>query len=200
MKACHIRTPEAQRRLWWRKGVSTFHQLIFPLDASTGASLYCGAYLFSTTRCVRWPPTYPSQLAPTTLPWAALSLPLSCSGFLTRNDVSCVLWGAKASRCFTSKLFSFLLHWLPTHPGQLEPTTLPQCRLAPDSCSVCLSPPLSLSLSPALSLSLSLSLLLSFSLALLPLRPTLSFSRIKGFSGPRGGGDPSVLDANYPPN
>ena len=44
-----------------------------------------GAYLFSTTPCVRWPPTYPSQLAPTTLPWAALSLPLSCSGFLTRR-------------------------------------------------------------------------------------------------------------------
>ena len=61
--------------------------------------LYCGAYLFSTTPCVHWPPTYPRLLAPTTLTRAALSLPLSCSGFPTRNDVShpCSR-GAKAPR------------------------------------------------------------------------------------------------------
>ena len=47
---------------------------------------------------------------------------------------------------------------LPTHPGHLEPTTLPQCRLVPDSSSVGLSPPLSLSLSLSCSLPLSLSL------------------------------------------
>ena len=155
---------------------------MFLLDASTGALLYCGAYLFSTTPCVRWPPTHPSQLAPTTLPWAALSLPVSCSGFLTRNDVSrpCS-GGAKASRCFTFELFRSMLHWLPTHPGQLEPTTLPQCRLAPVSCSVGLSPP-----PPSLSCPLSLSL--SFSLALLPLRPTLSLSLShKGGFGTFGG-------------
>ena len=64
------------------------HQTIL-LDASTDALLYCCAYLFSTTPCVRWPPTFPGQLAPTTLQWAEFSLPLSCSGFLTRNDVPC---------------------------------------------------------------------------------------------------------------
>ena len=165
---------------------------------TTDALLYCGAYLLSSTPCVRWPPIYPSQLAPTTLPWASLSLPLPCSGFLTRNDVSrpCS-GGAKASRCFTIKLLSSMLPRLPTHPGQLEPTTLPRCRLAPFSCSVGLSPPLSLSLSPSLSLLPTLSLSLSFSRVLLPLRPTLSFSRIKGVSGrsvdlypPRGSNPP----------
>ena len=121
---------------------------------------------------MRWPPTYPGQLAPTTLPRAALLLPLPCSGFLTRNDVSCPCsGGAKASRCFTIKLFSSLLQWLPTHPDQLEPSTLPQC-------SAGLSPPLSLSLSPA---SLSLSPSLCPSSHCVPL--SLSLSRIKGFSG-----------------
>ena len=95
--------------------------------------------------------------------------------------------GAKASRCFITKLLSSRLQWLPTHLGQLEPTILPQCRLVLDSCSAGLSPPLSLSLYLALStlpsLSLSPSLCLSFSLTLLPLRPTLSLFRIKGFSG-----------------
>ena len=182
MKTCHTRTPGAQRRLRGRNGVSTFHQKIFLLDASTGALLYCGAYLFSTTPCVRWPPTHPSQLAPITLLWAALSLPLSCSGFLTRNDVSrpCS-GGAKASRCFTFKLFRSLLHWLPTYPGQLEPTALPQCRLAPDSCSVGLSPPLSLSLSLSHPLSLSLSLLLSGPPPIAPHSLSLSPSHKGGF-------------------
>ena len=44
-----------------------------------------------------------------------------------------------------------MLSWRPFHPGQLKPTTLPLRRLAPDSCSVGLSPTLSLPLSPALS-------------------------------------------------
>ena len=154
---------------------------MFLIDASTGALLYCGTYLLSTTPCVRWPPTHPSELAPTTLPWAALSLPLSCSDFPTRNDVSrpCS-GGAKASRCFTFKLLRSMLHWLPTHPGQLEPTTLPQCRLAPDSCFVGLSSPLSLSLS--LLPSLSLSLLLSGPPPIAPHSLSLSLSRIKGIS------------------
>ena len=146
---------------------------------------------------MRWPPTYPGQLAPTTLPWAVLLLPLSCSGFLARNDVSCPCSrGAKASRCFTIKLFSSMLQWLPTHPGKVEPTTLPRCWLVPDARSAGLSPPLSLSLSLS-----SPPPSLSFSVALLPLRPTLSLSislsRIKGFSGcsvglyhPRGSNPP----------
>ena len=72
-----------------------------------------------------------------------------------------------------------VLYWRPIHPGQLKPTTLPLRRLAPDSCSVGLSPNslphiLSCSLSCApLSLSLSSLLLLSVPI---PLRPTLSLS------------------------
>ena len=66
------------------------HQKFLWLDTSTVALMYCGR-----------------PLAPTTLPWAALSLPLSCSGFLTRYDVSSPCsGGATASRCFTIKLFS----------------------------------------------------------------------------------------------
>ena len=44
-----------------------------------------------------------------------------------------------------------VLSWRPIHPGQLKPTTLPLRRLAPVSCSVGLSPTLSLPFSPALS-------------------------------------------------
>ena len=51
-----------------------------------------------------------------------------------------VLGGAEASRRFTIKPLVSILQWLSTHPGQLEPTTLPQCRLAPDSRSAGLSP------------------------------------------------------------
>ena len=84
-----------------------FHHQTVQLNASTGALLHCSAYLFSTTSgglrvCADRPPTYPGQLAPTTLPRAALLLPPSCSGFLARYDVSCPCsGGAKASRCFT---------------------------------------------------------------------------------------------------
>ena len=87
----------------------------------------------------------------------------------------------------------------PIHPGKLKPTTLRLRRLAPDSCSVGLSPTLSLSLSllpfllPSLSLSFSpfLSHCAPLSLSLLsvplPLRPTLLLSRIKGVFGTFGG-------------
>ena len=141
--------------------------------------LYCGAYVFSTTPCVHRPPTYPCLLAPNTLTWAALSLPLSCSGFSTRNDVSRPCYGgAMAPRCFTIKLFFAAMA---SHtPGQLEPTTLPQRRLAPVSCSVCVSLPLSpsLSLLPSLSLSLSPSPSLC---APLSLSLSLSLSHKRGF-------------------
>ena len=56
------------------------------------------------------------------------------------------------------------MRWLPTYPGQLAPTTLPQCRLVSNSRSAGLSlpPPLSLSFSlssppPTVTHSLSLS-------------------------------------------
>ena len=54
-----------------------------------------------------------------------------------------------------SPLDCSVLSWRPIHPGQLEPTTLPLCRLAPVSCSERLSPTLSLPISLALSCSLS---------------------------------------------
>ena len=79
-------------------------------------------------------------------------------------------------RPVVSPLNCCVLPWRPIHPGQLEPTTLPLRRLAPDSCSVGLSPTLSLSLSPALSPALSLALLLSVPF---PWRPTLSFSPLR---------------------
>ena len=172
------------------------HQTI-QLIASIGASLYCCAYLLSTTpgglRLCVGRSHIQGQLAPTTLPRVALLLPLSCLGFLARKDVSCPCsGGAMAPRCFTLKHFSSMLQSLPTHPSQLEPTTLPQCRLVPDSRSAGRSLPLSISLSPAL-------LCLSPSLALLPLCHTLSLPRIKGFSEcsvglyPPGGSNPNPM-------
>ena len=89
----------------------------------------CGAYLFSTTPCVLWPPTLPCLLAPNTLTWAAFSLPLSCSGFPTQYDVSrpCSR-GAMAPRCFTIKLpFTALASHT---PWSARTTTLPLRRLA----------------------------------------------------------------------
>ena len=176
------------------------HQTI-QLNASTGASLYCCAYLFSTTpgglRLCVGRPHIQGQLAPITLPRVALLLPLSYSSFLARKDVLCPCsGGAKAPRCFTLKHLSSMLQRLPTHPSQLEPTTLPQCRLVPVSRSAGLSLPLSISLSPALSLSLS------FSLALLPLCPTLSLSLSlshKGVFGMFGGSLSPPRGSNPPP-
>ena len=81
-------------------------------------------------------------------------------------------------RPMVSPLNCSALSWRPLHPGQLKPTTLPLRRLAPDSCSVGLSPTLSLPFSPALSHaphSLSLSSLLLLSVPF-PLHPTLSLS------------------------
>ena len=67
-----------------------------------------------------------------------------------------------------------VLSWRPIpiqpYPGQLKPTTLPLRRLAPDSCSVSLSP--TLSLPPILSCSLSRAPL---SLSLLSVAPLCSF-------------------------
>ena len=83
-----------------------------------------------------------------------------------------------------------VLSWRPIHPGQLKPTTLPLRRLAPDSCSVGLSPTLSLPFSPSL---LSVAPLSSF--------PTASYSFSLSLSLPlaqkRGGSGRSVY--LYPP-
>ena len=86
--------------------------------------------------------------------------------------------------------FSFLdcsvLPWRPIYPGQLEPTTLPLRRLAPVSCSVGLSPTLSLPISLALPCSISpVAPLCSFPTMLYPL--SLSFSLSLSLSRPKKG-------------
>ena len=74
-----------------------------------------------------------------------------------------------------SPLDCSVLSWRPIHPGELEPTTLPLRRLAPDSCSVGLSPTLSLPISLALSCSLSC---VPLSLSLLSAAPLCSFPTV----------------------
>ena len=86
--------------------------------------------------------------------------------------------------------FSFLdcsvLPWRPIYPGQLEPTTLPLRRLAPVSCSVGLSPTLSLPISLALPCSISpVAPLCSFPTVLYPL--SLSFSLSLSLAPKKGG-------------
>ena len=124
VKTRHVRTPGAQRC-----------PNVAPSDYSAQRFNRCLAVLWhlpaqyhsNRFAFVHWLPTYPGQLAPTTLPRVALLLPLSCPGFLARKDVSCLCsGGAKASHCFPIKLVSSMLQWPPTHLGQLEPTTLPQ--------------------------------------------------------------------------
>ena len=86
-----------------------------------------------------------------------------------------------------SPLDCSVLSWRPIHPGQLEPTTLPLCRLAPVSCSVGISPTLSLPFSLALSCSLSpVAPLCSFPTVLNPL--SLSFSLSLPLTHKRGFG------------
>ena len=152
----------------------------------------CGAYLFSTTPRVHMPPTNSCPLASNALTWATFSRLLSCFGFSTRNDVSRLCSRGSPFNCS-------VLPGRPTHPGQLKPTTLPLRRLAPDSCSVGLSPTLSLPFSPALSPaphSLSLSSPF-FSHCPHSHSLSLSLSRIKGVPGrsvylypPRGSNHP----------
>ena len=102
-----------------------------------------------------------------------------CHASACQHVTTCRTYGSGAQwRPVISPFDCSVLSWRPIHPGQLEPTTLPLRRLAPDSCSVGLSPTLSLTFSPALSPaphSLSLSSLLLLSVPF-PLRPTLSLS------------------------
>ena len=132
--------------------------------------LYCGAYLFRTTPCVHWPPTFPCLLAPNTLTWAAVSLPLSCPGFPTRNDVSrpCS-GGAMAPRCFTIELlFAAMAYHTPWSARTNHPPSAPViprlllCGSLSHSLHLSLSCPLSISLSfspfPSHCVPLSLSL------------------------------------------
>ena len=150
----------------------------------------CGAYLFSTTPCLHKPPTFSCPLASNALTWAAFSEPLPCFGFSTRNDLSRLCSGGAMAPCyFTNILLCAALASHTPWSARIHPP--PLRRLAPDSCSVGLSPTLSLSFSPPLSPaphSLSLSPLRSFPTAShsLSLSLSLSLSSIKGVFGTLG--------------
>ena len=202
VRSCRTRTSGAQRRLWWRKGVSTFQQKFWPSDTSTGHfCTVCGTYLFSTTPCVHRPPTFSCLPASNTLTCAAFSLPLSCFGLSTRNDVSRLCSrGDMAPRCFTIKL---LCAAMASHTPWSDRThQAPFAAVSPrlllyGSLSHSLPLPLSCPLSCPLSRSTSLrsfpiaphSLSLSLLSVPLPLCPTLSLSlsRFKGVFGTFGG-------------
>ena len=103
VRTCRTRASGAQRRLWWRNGVSTLQQVLRLSGNSTDRCCTArGAYHFSSTPCMRMLPTYSCLLASVFLTWAALSQPQSCIGLSTRNDVSS-LWlrGAMAPCYFT---------------------------------------------------------------------------------------------------
>ena len=109
---------------------------------------------------------------------------------------TCRAYGSGAlRRPVFSPLDCSVLSWRPIHPGQLEPTTLPLRRLAPVSCSVDLSPTLSLPISLALPCSLSPATpLCSFPTVLCPL--SLSFSL--SLARPKKGGSGRSVHL-YPP-
>ena len=140
-----------------------------------------------------WPSVHLGQLAPTTLPqcrlvsnpcsagllrplalWHVKTCHVRTLGAQRRPDVLPSNYSVQCfNRChdvlqrrpvqYHSKWFAFV-RWLPTYPGQLAPTTLPQCRLVSNSRSAGLSLPFSLSLHPCLPLSLSLCVCLALSL------------------------------------
>ena len=188
MRTCRNRTSGAQRRLWRRKGVSTFQQKLRLPDTSTDhCCTVCGAYLFSTTPCVHKPPTFSCPLASKALTWAAFSRPLPCFGFPTRNDVSRLCSRGAMAPCYFTIIL--LCAALASHTPWSARTHHPP--FAPVSPRLLLCGSLSYSLPLILSCSLSCAPL---SLSLLsdpfPLRPTLSLSlslsRIKGVFGTFG--------------
>ena len=126
--------------------------------------------------------------------------PHSCSpshASAFQHVTTCQACGSGALRrpVFSPLDFS-VLPWRPIHPGQLEPTTLPLRRLAPVSCSVGLSPTLSLPISLALSCSLSpVAPLCSFPTVLYPLSLSFSLSLPLALGG--GGGQPSTHPLNH---
>ena len=151
--------------------VSTVHCLVV-----------CGVYLFRSTPFLRMLSTCSCPLASSCLTRAALSQPQSCFGCSTRDDVSSLWLRGATAPCFPL-LDCSVMSWRPIYPGQLEPTTLPLRRLAPVSCSVGLSPTLSLPISLALSCSISpVAPLCSFPTVLYPL--SLSFSLSLSLSSP----------------
>ena len=131
----------------------------------------CVASTFSARHhsCACCPLFLAHWLPSSCLTWAALSQPQSCFGCSTRDDVSSLWLRGATAPCF-SFLDCSVMSWRPIYPGQLKPTTLPLRRLAPVSCSVGLSPTLSLPISLALSCSISpVAPLCSFPTVLYPL-------------------------------
>ena len=202
MRTCRTRASGAQRRLWWRNGVSTFQQVLRLSRYSTDrCCTVCGAYHFSSISaphhaCVCCPHIHACLLPSSSLGPHSRS-PSHASAF--QHVMTCRAHGSGAQwRPVISPFDCFVLSWRPLHPGHLKPTTLRLRRLAPVSCSVGLSPTLSLTFSPALSpapppLSLSSLLLLSVPF---PLRPTLSLS-LSSSRPKKGGSGRSVY--LYPP-
>ena len=130
--------------------------------------------------------TFSCPMASSCLTWAALSQPQSCFGCSTRDDVSSLWLRGATAPCF-SFLDCSVMSWRPIYPGQLEPTTLPLRRLAPVSCSVGLSPTLSLPISLALSCSISpVAPLCSFPTVLYPLSLSFSLSLSRAQKKERG--------------
>ena len=133
---------------------------------------------------------------------AASRGPHSCSpshASAVQHVTACRACGSGALR---RPAFSFLdcsvLPWRPIYPGQLEPTTLPLRRLAPVSCSVGLSPTLSLPFSHALPCSIPpVAPLCSFPTVLHPLSLSLSLSRARPKK--KGGGFGSCGASLSPP-
>ena len=190
MRTCRTRTSRAQRRLWWRKGVSTFQQKLRLPDTSTDhCYTVCGAYLFSTTPCVHKPPTFSCPLASNALTWTAFSRSLPCFGLPTRNDVSRLCSrGAMAHCYFTITLLCVALAshtpWSTrTHHPPFAPVSPRLLLFGSLSHSLPLILSCSLSCAP---LSLSLSPLRSFPTASHSLSLSLSLSRIKGVFGTFG--------------
>ena len=172
MRACRTRTSGAQRRLWWRKGISTFQQeLRLPGNSTDRCCTVCGAYPFSTTPCVHKPPTFSCPLASNVLTWAAFSRPLSCFGFSTRNDVSRLCSRGAMAPCYVT--IKLLCAVLASHTPWSAQTHHPP--FAPVSPRLLLCGSLSHSLPPILSCSLSCAPL---SLSLLSVSPLSSFPTV----------------------
>ena len=190
VRTCRTLTSGAQRRLWWRKGVSTFQQSSDCQSPQQIVDVLCVAHTFSAPHhACTCRPQFHAHSHPT--PSHGPHSRGSCHASAFQHVMTCRACAPGAQRRPVISPFNCsVLPWRPTHPGQLKPTTLPLRRLAPVSCSVGLSPTLSLPCSPALSpapQSLSLSSpFFSHCPHSLSLSLSLSLSRIKGGFGSFG--------------
>ena len=172
--------------LCWCKGVSKLQHVLLPSGFSTvHCCTVCGVYLFARHHSCACCPLFLAHWLP-----AASRGPHSRSPSHASTVQHVTTCRACRSGALRRPAFSFLdcsvLPWRPIYPGQLEPSTLPLRRLAPVSCSVGLSPTLSLQISLALPCSFSpIALLCSFPTVLYPL--SLSFSLSLSLVPKKGG-------------